>query len=53
MRKDGMTNEQAKRADILARIDELDRMQEATDDEKTKEMIAERKKALREALDSI
>lgn len=53
MRKDAMTNEQAKRADILARIDELNRLEELTDDSKTKEMIAERKKALREALDSI
>lgn len=53
MRLDKMTNEQAKRADLLARLDELSRLEEATNDSKTKEVIAERKKVLRNALDSI
>lgn len=53
MRKETMTNEQAKRADILARLDELNRMEEVTTDTKMLEVIAERKKALRVALDSL
>lgn len=53
MRKENMTNEQAKRADILARLDELNRMEEATTDPKTLEVIAERKKVLRTALESL
>lgn len=48
-----MTNEQAKRADLLARLDELDRLTSCTTDRETLERIAERKKALREALDSL
>lgn len=48
-----MTDKQAKRADLLARIDELDRMSEITTDRETLERIAERKKALRTALESL
>ena len=46
-----MTDKQAERADNLARIDELDRMEANTTDRVTLEYIAERKKALRIALD--
>ena len=48
-----MTNEQAKRADYLARLDELSRLEESTTDHETLKLIAQRKKAIREALDSI
>lgn len=50
---DRMTNEQAKRADYLARLDELSRLEEITTDRETLERIAQRKKAIREALDSL
>lgn len=53
MRYENMTDRQARRADIQARLDELNRIEEATDDPKTLEVIAERKKVLRIALDSI
>lgn len=46
-----MTDKQAERADILARLDELDRLEAITTDRETLNKIAERKKALREALD--
>ena len=48
-----MTDKQAKRADLLARLDELDRVTEITTDRETLERIAERKKALRTALESL
>jgi len=53
MRKDQMTNVQAKRLEILARLDELSRLEEITDNSETLKLIAERKKALRTALESI
>ena len=53
MRKENMTNEHARRADIQARLDELNRIAEVTTDQKTLEVIAERKKVLRAALDSL
>lgn len=53
MRYECMTNEQAKRADLQARLDELDRVQEITTDSETLKWIAERKKVIRQALDSI
>lgn len=46
-----MTDKQAERVDILARLDELDRMALITTDRETLNKIAERKKALRAALD--
>ena len=48
-----MTDMQAKRADLLARLDELDRMTTITTDRATLEKIAERKKAIRTALDKL
>lgn len=48
-----MTDMQAKRADLLARLDELDRMTAITTDRATLEKIAERKKAIRTALDKL
>lgn len=48
-----MTNEQSKRMEILARLDELDQLQETTTDSATLETIKARKKALRTALESI
>lgn len=48
-----MTDKQAARADILARLDELDRLATDTTDRETLEKIAERKKALRAALESL
>ena len=53
MKDDVMTNEQAERVDILARLDELSRMEECTTDPVILEKIAERKKVLRTALESI
>ena len=53
MRKDPMTNVQAKRLEILARLDELSRLEETTDTSETLILIAERKKALRTALESL
>ena len=46
-----MTDKQAKRLETLARLDELDRLKTLTTDHKMQEVIEERKKALREALD--
>lgn len=46
-----MTDKQADKTEILARLDELDRMATHTTDRATLEYIAERKKALRIALD--
>lgn len=51
MEENMMTDKQAERLDILARLDELDRMALITTDRETLNKIAERKKALREALD--
>lgn len=48
-----MTNEQSKRVEILARLDELDRLTELTHDSETLKRIAERKKTLRAELDSL
>lgn len=48
-----MTDKQAERAEILARLDELDRLADCTIDSDTLERIAERKKALRAALQSL
>lgn len=48
-----MTNQQALRADLLARLDELDRMTEYTTDRDTLASIAERKKVIRETLDKL
>lgn len=48
-----MTDKQANKAEILARLDELDRMVTNTTDRATLEIIAERKKALRQALDKL
>lgn len=48
-----MTDTQAKRTDLLARIDELDRLQDLTTDRETLERIAERKKEIRKALDRL
>lgn len=50
---EAMTDKQAKRADLQARLDELNRVSENTNDSATMEWIEERKKALRTALDSI
>lgn len=46
-----MTDKQADKVEILARLDELDRMATNTTDCATLEYIAERKKALRIALE--
>lgn len=46
-----MTDRQAARLETLTRLDELDRLKTLTTDRKTLEVIEERKKALREALD--
>lgn len=48
-----MTNEQSRRMEILARIDELDRLADTTTDRATLMQIAERKKALRTALEKL
>lgn len=48
-----MTDEQAKRADCEARLDELDRLQEVTTDVKVLEYIKARKKELRQRLDTL
>lgn len=42
-----------KREEYLARLDELDRMKDHTTDPATLAWIAERKKAIRSALDSL
>ena len=49
----GMTNEQSDRLMILARLDQLMRVEEVATDEKTLEWIRERKKELRAKLDDI
>lgn len=49
----GMTDKQAQRAELLARIDELDRLTEHTTDPQTLKTIAARKKALRAALEAL
>lgn len=49
---DAMTDEQAKRADLEARIDELDRLEDVTEDAKVLEYIKARKKELRDRLDT-
>jgi len=48
-----MTDKQAKTLDILARLDELNQLEELTNDSETLKRIAERKKALRIALESL
>lgn len=48
-----MTNEQATRADIYARIDELDQVVKHTTDNDMLEYIEARKKELREELKNI
>lgn len=48
-----MTDKQADKVEILARLDELDRMTNRTTDRELLEYIAERKKALRTALESL
>ena len=48
-----MTDKQAARAEILTRIDELDRLAADMTDRATLEYIAERKKALRTALEKL
>jgi hypothetical protein len=48
-----MTNEQSDRLMILARLDQLMRVEEVATDENTLNWIRERKKELREELDSI
>ena len=48
-----MTNEQSRGMEILARIDELDRLTANTTDRATLMQIAERKKALRDALEKL
>ena len=49
----GMTDKQAKRDELLTRIDELDRMTEHTNDPTILQYIAERKKALRDRLETL
>ena len=49
----GMTNEQSNSLEILARLDQLMRVEEIATDAKTLEWIRERKKELRAQLDSI
>ena len=48
-----MTDEQARRADIEARIDELDRLSDVTEDGKVLEYIKARKKELRMKIDAL
>ena len=47
-----MTDTQARRADLYARLDELNRLKDLTTDRELLNLIAEREKALRAALDS-
>ncbi len=47
-----MSNEQSQRLELLASLDELDRLQDRTTDSELLKMIAERKKALRTTLQS-
>jgi len=48
-----MTDDQAKRADYEARLDELDRVEDMNTYEEVLEYIKARKKELRERLDTI
>lgn len=48
-----MTDKQAKRVEVLTRIDELDQLESRTTDRGLLEYIAERKKALRETLNKL
>lgn len=48
-----MTDKQSDKAEIAARIDELDRMEEITTDPVMRHYITERKKVLRTALDKL
>lgn len=48
-----MTDKQADKTEVLARIDELDRLEEVTTDPATLIYITARKKALRIALDKL
>lgn len=48
-----MTDKQSDKAEIAARIDELDRMEEITTDPVMRQYITERKKVLRTALDKL
>lgn len=47
-----MTDTQAKRADLYARLDELNRLKDRTTDSELLKLIEEREKALRATLDS-
>ena len=53
MRYDDMTDKQSNKADIQARLDELNRLEAVITDPKILKVIAERKQVLRTALDSI
>ena len=48
-----MTDKQSDKAEMAARIDELDRMEEITTDPVMLRYITERKKVLRTALDKL
>lgn len=48
-----MTDKQSDKTETLARIDELDRLEEITTDPATLVYITARKKALRSALDKL
>lgn len=52
-RVDEMTDKQATRQELLTRIDELNRLEEMVEDEKTMEVIRARKKDLRAKLDRL
>ena len=51
--ENGMTDKQSERADIYARIDELDQTEKHTTDNETLKYIEARKKELREKLENI
>ena len=53
MTEDIMTDKQAKTIEILARIDELDRLSEVLTDPQAKAKIEQRKTALREQLNEL
>lgn len=46
-----MNDLQAKRSDLYARLDELNRLKDCTTDRETLQIIAEREKAIRAAID--
>ena len=48
-----MTDAQAKRAEITARLDELARLKDSATDQNTLNLIREREKVLRTALDKL